>query len=77
MDKIEELFTGFHLEREENGGISSPAVSGFGAVARPIFHSRREAWKFLRGWSKGLTTKQLRRKGYRCLAVKVLKEANG
>lgn len=69
------LFKGFHLEREEDGGATRPAMRTFDAVALPIFHSRREAWKFLRGWSRqGLTTEQLKKKGYRCLPVKVLKE---
>jgi len=65
------IFRGYHLEKKENGGTSRPAVMNYDAVAIPIFHSRREAWKFLRGWSKGLTTKQLRHKGYRCLEVAI------
>jgi len=67
------LFKGFYLERrDEGGGTSSPCTREFDAISRPIFHSRLEAWKFLRGWSKGLTTKQLKRKGYRCVEVKVV-----
>ena len=67
------LFVGFHLEQREDDSTTRPCIRDFDAVAVPIFHSRQEAWKFLRGWSKkGLTTKQLRRKGYRCLPVEVL-----
>ncbi len=73
------LFKGFHLEwKEQDGSTTRPCMGDFDAVALPIFHSRLEAWKFLRGWSKGLgpefkglTTQQLRRKGYRCVPVKV------
>lgn len=74
MSKEKPVFIGFHLEREEGGGISRPCIMAYDAVGIPIFHSRREAWKFLRGWSKGLTTVQLKRKGYRCLPVEVMRE---
>lgn len=59
------------MEQEKDGGVFRPAAMNFGAVSIPIFHNRLEAWKFLRGWSKGLTTQQLKRKGYRCLPVEV------
>ncbi len=66
------MFTGFHLERKEKeGGTIRPCMMGYDAIALPVFHSRLEAWKFLRGWSGNLTTKQLRRKGYRCVPVRV------
>lgn len=66
------LVKGFHLEQKEEDGTTRPCMKGYDAVAIPIFHSRREAWKFLRGWSGSLTTKQLRGKRYRCLEVEVL-----
>jgi len=69
------VFKGFYLERQENSGMSRPAVRSFDAIGIPIFHSRREAWKFLRGWSRqGLTTKELKSKGYHCMEVKVIEE---
>ena len=66
------IFGGFHLEcREKDGGTTRPLMKDFGAIALPIFHSRLEAWKFLRSWSGGETTKELRKKGYRCVQVKI------
>jgi len=66
------LFKGFHLERDDGGGTSRPSIRSFDAIGIPIFHSHREAWKFLRGWSRqGLTTQQLKSKGYRCVPVEV------
>ncbi len=65
------IFRGYYFERKEDGGTSRPAMMSYGAVATPIFHSRREAWKFLRGWSKDKTTAQLKREGYRCILSNV------
>lgn len=66
------IFKGFHLEQKNAVGTTRPCMKDFDAVAIPIFHSRREAWTFLRGWSGGLTTKELRRKGFRCLEVEAV-----
>lgn len=69
------MFKGFHLMRKQiGGGTCRPCMKDFDAVAIPIFHSRLEAWKFLRAWTEGKTTKHLRSLGYRCVKVKV--EAN-
>ena len=65
------ILKGFYLERKQSDETTRPYMKDYDTVAMPIFHSRREAWKFMRAWGEGETTKQLRRLGYRCVPVKV------